>query len=66
MLGVCEAMCPRGTVEYRYDIEPSIWPKVDRVYEEAKLGVLRDDTCRASVDGVWKESNASEVAVKEE
>ena len=47
-------------------MEPSIWPSVERVYAVANWGVLRDDTRNDKDDGVWKESKASEVAVREE
>lgn len=62
LLGICAS----GVVEYRYDIDPSICPSVERVYAVAKWGVLRDDTCRERVDGVANESRASEVAVRAE
>ncbi len=59
-------MWASGWLVYKYDIEPSICPRVESVYAVAKLGVLRDETFKDSVFGVSKESSASEVAVKEE
>lgn len=45
---------------------PSINPSVDKEYDVAKWGVLREETWSERVEGVGNERSASDVAVSEE
>ena len=40
--------------------------RFEGLYKVAKLDVLSEETCMPSVEGVWKDSSASDVAVSEE
>ena len=47
-------------------MDPSNWPRVDRVYELAKFAVLKDETCNVADVGVWNDKMASLVSVRKE